>query len=55
MQVSFVDYARCVEAQVEFLIEFGGVSLVRPLTHPDVRECWERNVSVDACAASLTM
>jgi len=51
--VSFASYAACVAQQVAFLVELDGYVQVREVTHADVRECYERNVSVDGCANSL--
>lgn len=53
LAVSLADYRTCVQAQVDFLVEYTGVAQVTPSTHADVEQCYERSVSVDGCAATL--
>lgn len=54
LAVSFSCYAECVQMQVEFLVSEGFMQ-VRSVDHADVQECYDRSVSVDACAKSLVM
>lgn len=54
-EVSFDVFVSCVQAQVDFLVEFDGRVQVRGTDHADVREAYAHGVSVDGCANMLTM
>lgn len=53
--VSFASYVSCVEAQMAFLISYdGGFQVITgEAALAQMRECYERNVTVDGCANSL--